>query len=52
MKKKILKYILVGVFIFIAIIVIELCCIYAVHGDNIWNYFKDVWEWYKILFFN
>ena len=46
---KTLKYILIGVLIFISIVVIEFCCLYAVLGDNIWNYLKDFWEWYKTL---
>ncbi|MDE7082401.1 MAG: hypothetical protein K2O89_01695 [Clostridia bacterium] len=50
MKNKILKYILICVLIFIAIIAIEFGCLYAVQGDNIWNYLKDFWEWYKTLF--
>lgn len=48
--KRILKYILVGVLVFVAVIVIEFCCIYAVQGDNIWNYLKEFWNWYKTLF--
>lgn len=50
MKKKILKFVLVVIFIYVAVIVIEFCCIYAVQGDNIWNYIKDFWSWYKTLF--
>lgn len=45
--KKILKYILIGVLIYITVVVIELCCIYAVEGDNFWNYLKEFWDWYK-----
>ena len=45
MKKKII----VGVLLYITVIVIEFCCIYAVQGDNIWNYLKDIWEWYITL---
>ncbi len=48
--KKILKYILIGVLLFVAVLGIEFCIIYAVEGDNIWNYLKDVWSWYKTLF--
>ncbi len=50
MKRKILKYILIGILIFVAVIVVEFCCIYAVQGDNTWNYLKDFWNWYKTLF--
>ena len=53
MKKailKILKYVLIGVSIYLAVLVIELCCIYAVEGENILNYLKDFWSWYKTLF--
>ncbi len=46
MKKKILKYILIDVLIYVAVLIIEFCCLYAVQGDNIWNYLKKVWEWY------
>ncbi len=49
MKRKILKYILIGILIFVAVIVVEFCCVYAVQGDNIWNYLKEVWEWYITL---
>lgn len=47
--KKILKVILAGVLLFVSVTVIEFCCIYAVQGDNIWNYLKDFWDWYKSL---
>ncbi len=50
MKKKIFKFILVGVLLYVAVLVIEFCCLYAVQGDNIWNYFKDFWNWYTTLF--
>ncbi len=50
MKKKILKYILVGILLFVTVIVIEFCIIYAVQRENFWNYLKDVWDWYKTLF--
>lgn len=51
MKKKILKFIFVGILLFVAVIAIEICCIYAVHGDNTWIYLKDFWNWYTTLFF-
>ena len=51
MKKKILIFILAGILLYVTVFVIEFCCIYAVKGDNIWNYFKDCWNWYKTLFF-
>ena len=53
MKKailKILKYVLIGVSIYLAVLVIEFCCLYTVEGENIWNYLKDFWSWYKTLF--
>ncbi len=50
--KKTLKYILIGILLFVAVIVIIFCCIYAVQGDNIWNYLKDAWEWYKTFLFD
>lgn len=50
-KKNILKYILVCISIFIVIIVIEFCCLYAATRDKIWIYLKDFWEWYKTFFF-
>lgn len=51
MIKKILKYLLVGVFVYVTIIYFEICCIYAVLGEDTWNYLKEVWGWYSILFF-
>ena len=50
MKKKTLKIILIGVMLYITLVVIELCCVYAALGDNIWDFLKDNWEWYKTLF--
>lgn len=47
--KKILKYVLIGVLLFVAVLVIEFCILYAVQGDNIWNYLEDFWGWYKNL---
>lgn len=37
MKKKIL-IILIGILLYVTVIVIELCYIYATQGDNTWNY--------------
>lgn len=51
MKKKILKYVLIGVSIYVAIFLIEFCIIYAVKGDDTWNYFKEYCKWYSNLFF-
>ncbi len=50
MKKKILIFIIIGIVIYFTIAAIEFCCIYAVQGDNIWNYINDFWNWYKKLF--
>ncbi len=50
MKKKILKIILISVAIYVAVLIIEIGCLYAVKGDDVWNYLKDVWDWYKTLF--
>lgn len=49
MKKKILKFILIGVLLYVTVIVIEFGCIYAEQGDSIWDYLKDFWSWYKML---
>ena len=49
MKNKILMFILIGISLYITVVVIEFCWIYAVQGDNIWNYLKDSWNWYKTL---
>ncbi len=49
--KKVLKCILIGVLVYVAVLAIEICCIYAAIGDDVWNYLKDTWEWYKTLFF-
>ncbi len=49
MKKsvlKALKYILIGVAVFVAILGIEICIIYAVKGNDTWSYLKDAFEWY------
>lgn len=54
MKKtllKVLKYVLIGVSIYLAVLLIEICCIYAVQKENTWNYLKEVWGWYSTLFF-
>ena len=54
MKKtilKILKYVPIGVSIYLAVLLIEFCCIYAAQKDNTWNYLKEVWEWYSSSFF-
>ena len=51
MKKKILMIILAGILLFVALIVIGLCCLYAVVGDNIRDILKDCWDWYKTLFY-
>ncbi len=53
MKKKILKvlkYVLIGVSIYVAVLLIAFCIIYAIKGKDTWNYFKEVWEWYSTLF--
>ena len=42
-------YSILGILIFIAVIVIELCCICAVEGNNISNYLEEFWSWYKTL---
>ncbi len=49
MKKKKLKFMLVGIFLYVALIVIEFCYIYAEQRDNIWNYLKDFWNWCTTL---
>ena len=41
---------LIGVAVYVAIAVIEFCCIYSWQGDNVWNYLKECWDWYKKLF--
>lgn len=48
--KKILKFILFGILLYVTVIAIEICCIYAVEGENTLNYLKDVWNWYRTLF--
>ena len=47
--KWVLKFILVGISLLFLILVIELCCIYLAEGINIWEYLKEVWEWYSQL---
>jgi len=51
MKKKILKFVIIGILVFVAILAITFCCIYAIQGDNTWNYIKEFLDWYKTLFF-
>lgn len=50
MKRKKLTIILVSISIYIALILMETCYIYARQGDNISNYFNEFWTWYKTLF--
>lgn len=50
MNKKTLKYIIIGVSIYVAVIVIEFYCLYAVHANDILNYLKEFWIWYISLF--
>lgn len=47
--KKIIKYILIGVLVYVLILVFELCCTYAVLGEDTWDYLKEFWDWYKTL---
>lgn len=51
MKKTILKYVLIVISIYFAVLLIGIGSIYAVKGDDTWNYLKEVWEWYSTLFF-
>lgn len=46
MNKKTLKYIIIGVSIYVAVIVIEFCCLYTVYANDILNYLKEFWNWY------
>ncbi len=50
MKRKILKIIIIGVMAYIGVTAIALCLIYALKGDDIENYLKDFWNWYKTMF--
>lgn len=47
MKKKTIMYILVGILLYVTVLAIELCCIYAVQKENFWNYLKEYWDWFK-----
>jgi len=47
--KKIIKFIIIGILLYVSIIVIEFGCFYAVQGDDIWNNLKEFWYWYKKL---
>ncbi len=52
MKKtilKVLKYVLIAVSIYIAVLVIEFGVIYAFKGANTWDYLKEFWKWYSTL---
>ena len=49
MRKKILKFTLVGILLFVTVIAIEFCCIYAVQGRNM-DYLKDFLNWYAMFF--
>ena len=53
MKKtilKVLKYIIIGVSVYLAVLITEFCCIYAVKGESTWSFIKETWEWYSTLF--
>lgn len=50
MKNKALKIFLIGLAVYVAVIVIEFCCIYAVQGENTWNTLREFWDWYWTLF--
>lgn len=50
MDKKDLKILLICVSVYVAIAVINFSCIYALQGENFWNYLKECWDWYKKLF--
>ena len=55
MKKtilKILKYVLIGVSIYVAVLLIEIGIIYAVKGEETWAYLKEAWEQYLTLILN
>ena len=53
MKKtilKILKYVLIGVSVYLAVLLIEFCCIYAVLGEDTPDYYKECLKWYIGIF--
>lgn len=50
MKRRILKIIIIGAMAYIEVTVIALCWIYALKGDDMENYLKDFWNWYKTMF--
>lgn len=50
MKKKIITLIILCVLLYLTVVVIEFCCFYEVLGDDIWDFLKDFWDWYKTLF--
>lgn len=41
MKKKIIKYILIGILIYVTVTLIEFGCFYAVQGEDIWDNLKN-----------
>ncbi len=47
--KKIIKFIIIGILLYVSIIVVEFGWLYAMEGDEIWNNLKDFWNWYKKL---
>lgn len=47
MKKKIIKFIIIGILLYVSLTVIEFGCFYAVQGEDIWDNLKKFWCWYK-----
>lgn len=52
MKNKILKFILIGVVLYIAVLIVEFCYLYAKYGNGVWDIIKEFFIWYEqFLFF-
>ena len=49
MKKKIIKFIIIGILLYVSVLVIEFACFYTVQEEDIWNKLKKFWCWYKTL---
>ncbi len=48
---KILFYAIIGITIFFIVVAIEICCIYAVKGDETYTYLRELWVLYKKLLY-
>ena len=48
-NKKLIRNIIIAISVFVAICLIQFICIYAIKGDETWEFYKEFWNWYKQL---